>query len=283
MDADRVSDPITGMQTGLDDNWSTTVYSARWLQEIVPEEFVLFAGVAEAFRAPNLSDLTRFDSSRSGEFEIPAPGLVPEEFLSFEVGVRSRQGAGSWSAALFHTRINKLIQRFPTGRTVGTETEITKANVGEGWVSGFEFQGRYSLTDQIQVRGMLTWMDGEADTFPTSAPVIVREPIDRLMPLSGSLGVMWQSTRTPLWAELIVRSAGHQGQLSTRDSNDTSRIPPGGTPGYGVWQLSSGYEFGNRVKTVLSIDNLSDIDYRVHGSGTNMPGRNLILSMEVAL
>ena len=283
MNADRVSDPTTGNLISLKNDWGSTVFSARWLHEVIADEFVLFAGVAEAFRAPNLSDLTRFDSSRSGEFEIPAPGLEPEEFLSFEVGARSQMTTTSWSGALFYTRINELIQRFPTGRSVAGETEITKANIGRGWVKGVEFQGQYQLTDQVLLRGTVTWMDGEADTFPGPEPIIVREPIDRLMPLTGSLRITWQSGSSPLWAEVIVRSAGQQDRLSTRDVGDTSRIPPGGTPGYGVWQLSSGYQFGNRVKTVLTIDNVGDIDYRVHGSGTNMPGRNLMLSVDVTL
>ena len=33
-------------------------------------------------------------------------------------------------------------------------------------------------------------------------------------------------------------------------------------------------------KPVEGFENLTDIDYRIHGSGTNMPGRNLVLLVE---
>ena len=48
----------------------------------------LYAGVSQAFRAPNLSDLTRLDTARSGELETPSPGLEPETYLSWEAGFK---------------------------------------------------------------------------------------------------------------------------------------------------------------------------------------------------
>jgi len=44
---------------------------------------------------------------------------------------------------------------------------------------------------------------------------------------------------------------------------------------------SVGYKMSANVGMVFTIDNLLDEDYRVHGSGTNMPGRNFIARIDI--
>ena len=124
-------------------------------------------------------------------------------------------------------------------------------------------------------------MDGEVDTFPTSDPAEVREPLDRLMPVTGSLGLRWESDDSRYWWQGRLLFADDQSTLSTRDRNDTSRIPPGGTPDFQVIHLGGGYRFRDGMTVTVAIDNLLDADYRVHGSGTNMPGRNFIAILEM--
>ena len=72
-------------------------------------------------------------------------------------------------------------------------------------------------------------------------------------------------------------------KLSTRDEGDTSRIPPGGTPDYFVLHVRGGWRIAENVSLNASLENLTDEDYRVHGSGQNMPGMNLILGLTVSL
>jgi outer membrane receptor protein involved in Fe transport len=36
--------------------------------------------------------------------------------------------------------------------------------------------------------------------------------------------------------------------------------------------------FGPKTEVFAAVENLTDTDYRIHGSGLNEPGRNLILS-----
>ncbi|MGB2998110.1 MAG: hypothetical protein WBC59_05680 [Phycisphaerae bacterium] len=75
--------------------------------------------------------------------------------------------------------------------------------------------------------------------------------------------------------------ADEQDDLSTRDMADTSRIPPGGTPGYGVLTLRTGWQIRENVNLTFAIENITDEDYRIHGSGLNEPGRNFIFGLEL--
>ena len=69
-------------------------------------------------------------------------------------------------------------------------------------------------------------------------------------------------------------------KLATEDKLDTQRIPPGGTPGYAVCNIRAGTRLTKSISISLAVENIFDEDYRIHGSGVNEPGRNVILTAE---
>ena len=279
-DAKNVEDPLSGERIRIEDDWGATTLSARVNHRTgIAGRTVVFGGISQGFRAPNLSDLTRFDSARSNEIETPVTALDSEEFLSHEIGVKYAGERWTTQAAAFRTDIRDMVVRTPTGNVIAGDNEITKKNSGRGHVHGIELQARYLLDDAWSVFGNLTWMDGELDTFPTSEPVLVREPLDRLMPLSATAGLRWTAGDDKKWFEGQLSFADEQDQLSTRDKSDTDRIPPGGTPGYAVLTLRGGWHLSSRLSISAALENLLDEDYRVHGSGINEPGRNLVVSL----
>ncbi len=287
-DADSVRDPDTSMQIGIEDSWTSWVGSVRFVYELVKDEVNLFGGISQGFRAPNFSDLTRFDSARSNEFETPAVGLDPEYYLSYEIGVKVKKETWSLTTSFFYTDIRDQIVRFPTGAVIddmGTMDpsddifEVTKSNVGDGEVYGVELGAAWRFHSQWTVFGNVTFLEGEVDTFPTATSGLVSEYIDRNMPLTGQVGLRWDDPSGKLWGEGVVMMAGKADKLSTRDTRDTGRIPPGGTPSYAVLHLRGGVKLYNNVDLVFAVENVFDEDYRVHGSGQNMVGRNFVLSV----
>ena len=283
-DANSVLDPVSNTQTSVDENWSSWVSSARFVYGLVDDRVNLFGGISQGFRAPNLSDLTRFDTARTNEFEIPAPGLDPEEFLSFELGVKGQLEELSSQVSLFYTDIKDQISLFPTGNTnTAGEAEITKANVGDGYVYGIEAGAALELGSDWTLFGNATYIEGKAETFPTSAPVKSKEYIDRLMPLSAQLGTRWDEPEGERWAELLAVFADDADRISPRDAADSSRIPPGGTPGYLTFSLRGGWQISEALSLNVGLENLLDEDYRIHGSGQNSPGRSLVLGLSYSL
>jgi hemoglobin/transferrin/lactoferrin receptor protein len=278
--AGAVRDPLTGQRVSIDDQWNSLIGSVRC--GVFPGEGSsgAYAGLSQAFRAPNLSDLTRFDIARTKEIEIPAPGLDPERYVSAEVGLRFAAGSLQAGWAGYRTWIDGMIVRRPTGRIVNGNTEVTRANAGDGYVNGMEAFAEWRPDRGWALRGQVSWQLGEADQFPTSAPLLVREPLSRVMPLTGSVAVAWRAPHLPVTTELEVVAASRQHRLSTEDRRDTSRIPPEGTPGYVIGNLRSAWRPG-ALGLVLTVENLADEDYRVHGSGSNEAGRNFVLGLEM--
>ncbi len=278
--AKSVRNPQGGGAITITDSWSSLVGSARLLYEAAPDRLNLFAGVSQGFRAPNLSDLTRFDSARSNEVETAAPGLSPEHFLSYELGAKARGEIWSATASLFYTDVNSMIIRTPTGAVIDGENEITKRNAGNGSVMGVELSARVQPHPNWTLAGQLTLIDGGVDTFPTATSGLVREPIDRLMPATGLVSLRYTDPEGRFWVEGAATLAARADRLSTRDRADTDRIPIGGTPGYEVVSIRSGFRLSSYADLTLAIENLTGQDYRIHGSGQNEPGRSFVMSVE---
>lgn len=276
-DARRVADPITGEVTSIRDDWQQLTGNLRLIKDLGETGRTrVFAGLAQGFRAPNLSDVSRFDVARSGEVETPAPGLDAEDFLTFEAGFRYRGAASSAEISLYRTEIDGLIVRVPTGRVVDGGAEVTKLNAGDGWVHGVKLRGTRSFAHRWTVSSTLSWLDGEVETFPSTASDPVTEPFSRLQPAMASFGLRRSWTPRDAWCEAVIQAAERADRLSSRDLGDTQRIPPGGTPSYTVLTLRGGLRLLPELAVSLAIENLTDEDYRIHGSGLNEPGRNYV-------
>ncbi|MDF2177046.1 TonB-dependent receptor [Aliiglaciecola sp. CAU 1673] len=279
-DAGKVSDPNTGEAFSFDDSWSKTVGNLM-LHYKVDAESVLYAGVSQGFRAPNLSDLTRFDSARSNEFEIPATNLDAEHYNNLSLGYKWYNDSGYLDISSFYTDIRDQILRFPTGvQNADGEYEISKANLGDGYLSGWELRAGYHLNDTWSLSTMLAYIKGKVDTFATSEQVLTSEYPSRLMPTTAHVALDYQSEDKAWWSRLELIGVEKADRLSSRDMSDSQRIPPEGTPGYGILNLRGGHAFNESFRLHLTLENLFDKDYRIHGSGQNEAGRNLIVGID---
>ncbi len=280
-DVGEYQNPATGAADSMSDEWHNFAGSARLVYKVLPERGVsVFAGVSQGFRAPNLSDLSRLDTARSNETEIPSTDLEPEEYLSLESGVKVEAERLTLCAAYFYTDITDMIVRTPTGRTLDGKTEVAKTNAGDGYIHGMELSGAYEVVDTWTLWGGLTWIYGAVDTYPTSEPEKSREPMSRLMPLTGTAGLRWDATER-CWIETFAVMADKADKLSTSDRRDTQRIPPGGTPGYAVFSVRGGYRLTGELSLTAACENIGNADYRIHGSGINESGRNFILAADL--
>lgn len=280
-DVGRAEDPVTGDPISFSDDWTNLSGSARLVWTPGGDDrFRVFGGVSQGFRAPNLSDLSRLDTARSDEIETPSPGLDPEEFVTWEIGVRGRSGGGALTGQVswFHTSMDDVIVRTPTGRMIDGDAEVTKRNGGDGFIHGIEAEASALLPAGFSIFGNLTWLEGEEDTYPTSDARKVREPVSRLMPTTALAGLRWDSAGGGLWIEVAGRFADRADRLSSRDRSDTDRIPPGGTPSYAVGDLRAGWRIAEHFTLMAALENFTDEAYRIHGSGLNEAGRNFVVS-----
>ncbi|MBI4244823.1 MAG: TonB-dependent receptor [Planctomycetes bacterium] len=275
-DADHVN--VGGKDQEFDDKWNALTGFVKSSYSVTPEA-VVYGGVSQGFRAPNISDLTKLDDTSA--VELPSLDLDPEHFTSFEVGARFKRNSFRAQAVYWYTLINDLIVQSPTGIFQGTTQVVRKDNVGDGYVNGIEGEAGYKITSDIEVYAKASHMFGRVKQLDEKKGFAEeRAPLSRLMPDTIETGCDYAITDKIFWNN-IATFVDKQDKLSLRDKNDTERIPPGGTPGYAVFSTGVTYLPTENLRLSLLIENLFDKAYRVHGSGTNEPGINAILSATV--
>lgn len=281
-DLGKFRDPVTGAQTAYSDEWQNFSASARFLVDLDDRDrFQVYGGVSQSFRAPNLSDLSRDDFSQTNVIETPAPGLNPETYLTYEIGLKARTESVTASLGYFYTQIEDMIVRRPTGVIIGPNTLVSKANGGDGHMQGFEFSARWQIDRHWSIFGHIAWVEGESDQYIGLTSQTRREPLGKISPLVGYAGVRWQSVSQRFWAEFVCLTYGEAGRLNTADQADTSRIPPNGTPSFCLLTLRGGYKVCENLLLTASLDNLLNERYRYHGSGSNEPGFGATLGATV--
>jgi hemoglobin/transferrin/lactoferrin receptor protein len=282
-DADKISDPTNSAnRIATNDSWSEVTGSAQLRYELSPEHWNVYGSVSQAFRAPSLSDLSSFDIARSGEQEVATTDLDAEHYTGYEIGTKLRDGRVSGQLAWFYTDIEDQIQRYPTGATTpGGAAIVEKDNIGNGYIQGVELQYAWEVVERTTLFGSNTWQYGQIENYQTGGTVLQDEFVSRQMPFTTQVGVRWEDLEGRFYASTSVIRAEDADKLSAGDQRDNQRIPPGGTPGYTIWNVRAGWRVDDRTDLELGFDNLTDVDYRVHGSGSNAPGMNFLVGMRM--
>jgi len=242
-------------------------------------QYLLFnMNIAQAFRAPNLSDLTKLGESKGDTYEIPNTTLEPEKMLSIDGGIKLNRSNLKGNLSVYYTRITDLLASASTifsGSPIivqGNDTLLvrTKKNIGDAVITGFESTIHYSINKYISLTSNLTYTYGENRSL--------NEPVGGIPPIFGLAGIQWGRGKYNIY--FYSRFAGKQDRLSEDDKIDT-RIPVGGTPGWQTHNVRFRTNISEQIRFQFSIENIFDYNYREHGSGINGPGRNFILSFNI--
>ena len=251
-------------------DWDDFSASLRGLVNL-DERWSVYGGVSQAFRAPNLSDLTGTTLSLAGLTATGSPNLEAEKYLTAEIGTRYLADELSFSLAAFHTWTRDAITNVVAGPT------STATNGQDGFIYGLEAEGAWQFAADWQLSGMMAWNEGKTETAANG-----ERWITRLLPFTSSVALRWTRPDERLWVEGRVLGAVGEGRIHPADqAADNQRIPTGGTPGYLVASLSAGYRVNDHLEISTAVENLFDATYRNHGSGQNEPGLNGIVGAKL--
>ena len=258
-------------------HWDDVVGSLRGIYSL-NSCWSLYGGLSQAFRAPNLDDLTGNLTAKSGSAALGSVDVDPEKYLTYELGTRHQTETTSLNLAAFYTDVEDLIVGTFTDSSLGT---TIATNAGEGYIYGFELEGAWKFQPQWTLSGFAAWQDGR-----TESPTFLGGPVEdksntRNLPLSGSVALRWDDSSRKFWVEARVLGATREDRISTADqAADNQRIPTGGTPGYVVSSLRAGWRVNDHLDVTCGIENLTDEDYRNHGSGQNEAGLGAIIGVK---
>ncbi len=259
-----------------------TTGSLHSLFRLAPD-FHLVCGIAQGFRSPNLDDISALGSFGGG-FEVPNPRLAPEQSLDYELGVKVQRGRTYATAFGFLSDLRDIIQRQPgtyeglsfiddnanLTQDSGEPDVYQRKNTGLARVVGAELEAQVQASGAVDVYGNLGCTRGNDQ--------IADQPLRRIPPLKGVVGSRWQVC-PDLWLDFHAVFAGRQDRLAPGDVTDP-RIQTGGTPGFATLDLSGGLELNGIGTFTLALENLTNESYRLHGSGIDGPGFNIVLGFQ---
>lgn len=276
----RFKDNTNTIRTNETQNWDSVVGSIRGLYRI-DDHWNLFGGVSQAFRSPNLDDLSGNLTSKASTTTLGSLDVEPEKFITYEVGARRNSETLSIQAAIFFTQIEDVIAGVRSGPLPGDPT-IT-ANGNDGYIYGIELEGAWRLHPQWTLTGFISWQEGRNEVPAFIGGPVSDSPMTRQLPITGSLALRWTSASEKYWIEGRVLGAAREDRINAADqAADPQRIPTGGTPGYIVSSVRAGWQVNEKLDLNCAIENITDEDYRNHGSGQNEAGFGMVIGAKVS-
>lgn len=281
----RFKSPDTGLPSAYAQQWDNLSSSLKISWEKPDDTLQAWFGISQAFRAPNIADLSRFGKSRSNEIESAATGLEPEKFINTEIGLLLKTDSARLQLNAFYTEIDNYITSTPTGKIVDSLIQVSKSNSGSGYVSGVEFKAQLDISTQWHGEINGSWQYGE-QWLPSSGSEVssntdsIKSPFSRSMPVSGSISLNWSSTDYLSSIDFSILHSNKANRLSAADRQDSERIPINGTPAYAVLNIRAKHQLTPSLMLNMELNNVSDEAYRSHGSGSNEPGHGLVLGFD---
>lgn len=239
----------------------------------VNEHHNITANVNSAFRAPNINDVSSFGIA-DFRYEVPAYELKPETSLNKEIGYKIRHSHFSGALHIFHNKLNDLISNVPSEYngldSLDGYKVYKRENVNEAEIYGGEIELENVLAKNLIAFGNISYTYGRN--------INNDEPMRRIPPLNGRIGMRGNFLQHFSFIGEWVFAAD-QTRLSSGDIAD-DRIADGGTSGWNVFNLYSGYEH-QYFTFNASFQNLFNEAYRIHGSGIDGIGRSFWLSLKI--
>ena len=228
----------------------------------------LFGSITTGYRAPNIDDLGSLGIV-DFRYEIPSYDLRPEKSLNTEIGYKYRSNKIDFSIAAFKMKLKDIIARvLVDGQVINGYNFYNKKNIESSYINGAEVNYTYLLSKY------LTWYTNA--TYSYGQNVTKNEPMRRIPPLFGQNKISFVKKNKTL--AISHQFAGKQDRLAQGDKDD-NRIGKLGTPGWNIFNIDAGWQVKN-LSLNTSLINISNVQYKTHGSGVYGVGRAVNLTIQ---
>ena len=228
----------------------------------------LFGSITTGYRAPNIDDLGSLGIV-DFRYEIPSYDLRPEKSLNTEIGYKFRSNKIDFSIAAFKMKLKDIIARvLVDGKVINGYNVYNKKNIESSYINGAEVNYNYLLSKY------LTWYTNATYTYGQN--VTKNEPMRRIPPLFGQNKISFVKKNKTL--AITHQFSGKQNRLAQGDKDD-NRIGKLGTPDWNIFNVDAEWQFKN-LSVNTSLINISNVQYKTHGSGVYGMGRSINLTIQ---
>ncbi len=305
----RANEPALAA-TGDDINFSNTgVVGSLGVSYLYSMNAHAYFNWSQGYRAPNLQEATYIGDS-GNFFEINNPELGPERSDTFELGAKLdlpkiAQLTAAAYVSLLSDRITREDSTYKGQDNVDGKPVQMRINAESAYYYGAELGLKTAEYFGLHLFGNVAYIDGAVQVnsedagfkegplhswvasgdFYTNPRRLT--PIEYLAGISFSLQSNWS-------AAFYLQGAGAQDKLANGDLKDLricetasgvlykdlGQKCPGST-GHTTLNVRGGYLFEGLGRVDLTVENLTDMRYRNHGSGVLAPGFGAMVMLTV--
>ena len=254
--------------------------------------------VSNGFRNPNIDDVGKIRESK-GFLVVPNPSLFPEYAYNFELGLTKylNKPKNYFSVRGFTTLISRHIGRtnysiFSDRTTSSMQTilyngeEVTTLandNLGNRYLFGGSLDGNLTFSEYLSLRTDINLIEAvKSDQYG---------PLPSISPLFGNLLLTYNKKDwfTSLRYQFSGAKDPEDYSFGGEDGlEETPQIPGStnlfaGTPAWTEFSFLTQYQWNEKIRIRLGLDNIFDVHYRSFASGVSAPGRNLKLGINIQL
>ena len=205
----------------------------------------LFGQYAEGYRPPNFAEANQSFVNLGFQYAtVPNPELSSEKSKGLEFGLRASFANAFLSVAAYRNRYKNFIESAFAG-TRGPISLFQNRNIGKVEIRGAEFNGRFFLNEQWQVRTALAYAHGDNRSAST--------PLDSVDPLTVVAGLRFDAASGRWGGELLLTAVGKKERVSTPERATAES--------HAVVDLVGNYDISDSVRLRFGVFNVFDEVY----------------------
>lgn len=275
---------------------TTPSYDLGLTQQLM-KGLLLKASVNQAYRNPNVDDITKvFDSKPGAKLLVPSADLKAERSTTVDLGVLWRKDRSfAIEAGVFSSAVKNLLLDQP-GTLNGEDSLLYDGrmtpvyqlkNVAVGEISGLYLNAKVRLVKALWFSGSVTQTKG----IYRLNEVADEQPLDHIPPVYGQASLRWNGQGWFAEAQCLFNGMKKAEDYSSSGEDNQDKQPigladvngdgkaDGFNPAWQCWNLRGGYQHRSGLSAALAIENLLDLHYRYFASGMSAAGRSVNLSI----
>jgi hemoglobin/transferrin/lactoferrin receptor protein len=276
---------------------STTPSYDLGLTQQLGKGLLLKASVNQAYRNPNVDDMTKvFDSKPGVKLLVPSADLKAEQSRTLDLGVLWRKDrAFALEAGVFQSAVKSLLLDQP-GTLNGEDSlmydgRLTPVyqlkNVAVGEISGMYLNAKIRLFRELWMSGSVTQTKG----IYRLNEVADDQPLDHIPPVYGQASLRWNGNGWFVEGQCLFNGMKRAEDYSNSGEDNQDKQPiglgdingdgkaDGYNPAWQCWNVRGGYKHKSGLSANLAIENLLDLHYRYFASGMSAGGRSVNMSI----
>ena len=229
---------------------------------------------SSGFRNPNIDDYGKV-FVKKGKMVIPNPNLTPEYAYNGEMSITKKWRNFQVTTNGYYTYLkDAIVKKDLDYSQIHEDEEVsvqTLINSPEAYIYGWSFGLKTKLFSWLNIEKSYAWQKGY--------DVSKKEPLGHIPPALAKALFEINSGKLEYRFWSVYSAWKHIEDMSLNGVDNEDLGVNEGYPSW--WTINAGlqYEFNNKLKAQLVIDNILDQHYRTFASGISAPGRNFTLSL----